>query len=369
MPKTQTEQLKAELLRKQTPRPVPTEDLLSSGSTVLNLACSGRHAGAFAKGTYCFFVGDSSSGKTIFTMTTLAEAAKNKQFKDHRLILDDVEHGMKFDVESFFGSLLTKRLEPPFGTKAKPRHSRLLEESYDRLEDLLTAGEPVVYIQDSNDALLAGDDVKTRAKQRKAKESGEDAKGSYGTAKAKLNSSRLPHIVSRLARTGSILIIVSQTRANIGFGAQFNPKTRSGGNALTFYATLELWTSVTEHLKKRVRGKDREIGIRTRIKVKKNRIQGGVQVVDVPIYRSLGLDDVGGCVDYLVSEKHWKTTSKEDGAGKIIASDFDGVEMDRESLCQYIEANELERELKATVAQVWRSIDGECAVQRKRRYE
>ena len=44
-------------------------DLLGTGSTLLNLAISGKTCGGFPAGKYVFFVGDSSSGKTFLALT------------------------------------------------------------------------------------------------------------------------------------------------------------------------------------------------------------------------------------------------------------------------------------------------------------
>src|ERR1700744_31319 len=56
---------------------------LGSGSTLINLECSGRPNGCFAKGTYTHIVGDSDSGKSVIALTAFAEANLNKQFDDY----------------------------------------------------------------------------------------------------------------------------------------------------------------------------------------------------------------------------------------------------------------------------------------------
>lgn len=77
---------------------------------------------------------------------------------------------------------------------------------------------------------------------------------------------------------------------------------------MKFYATLELWTSVKEKIKKVVRGKPRQLGIVASVQVKKNRLTGKESTVEVPFYHSCGIDDTGSCVDYLVEEGRWKAT-------------------------------------------------------------
>ena len=65
---------------------IPLSDYLGTGSTLLNLACTGKLQGGFLKGHYYSVVGDSSSGKTFLALTCFAEAAINKNFKEFRLI-------------------------------------------------------------------------------------------------------------------------------------------------------------------------------------------------------------------------------------------------------------------------------------------
>lgn len=340
-------------LLKRKPKPVESEAVLSSGSTVLNLACSGKTKGAFAKGRYYYWVGDSSSGKSYFSMAILAEACLNPAFKNYWLVYNDVEYGMGFDVGKFFPVL-------------KPRldlvHSKSLEGMYDHLDDTQDAG-PCIYIVDSMDALQPAAEIQKGKANKKARAKGTEEKGSYGTDKAKINSARLREATNKLAETGSILFIISQTRDNIGFGSQFNPKTRSGGTSLTFYATLELWTSVKENIAETILGKRRQLGILTKIKVKKNRQTGGQRIAEVPIYWSSGLDDVGGMVHFLVEEGHWK----EDKGRVIDAIDFK-LKMKREPLTQKIIADGLTKELRAIVVELWNRIEEACQVQRENRY-
>jgi hypothetical protein len=168
-----------------------------------------------------------------------------------------------------------------------------------------------------------------------------------------------------LRKSGSILIVISQTRDNIGFGAMFNPKTRGGGRSLKFYATLEIWSSVKGLIKKKVRGKDRQVGIVSLVHVKKNRVDGKDRQVTVPIMHSVGVDDVASCVDYLVEEKTWKKSDK----GIIDATDLD-FKGTRDQLIQHIEKEGLEKTLHIMVKETWDDIEKACeGFKRKSRYE
>jgi len=359
-----TEDLKKQLRKKPKKESLPKEkDGLSTGSTVLNLACSGNPTWGYQRGKYYLLVGDSASGKTFLALSAFAEAGGNKAFDRHRFIYDNGEGGALMDLSRFFGGAVADRLEPPAVSEdGEATFSTTVEEFYYRLDNALDQGDPFIYILDSMDLLSSEAEWDKFEERKDAWETGKSTTGSYGDGKAKQNSSNLRRVVSRLAETGSILIIIAQTRDNIGFGAQFNPKTRSGGHALRFYATLELWTSQKGHIKSTYKGKQREQGITCSVRVKKNRVTGRDRTADFPIYHSFGIDDVGGCVDYLVEEKYWTETK-----GKVKAKEFD-YEGSTEGLVQKIEAENREPELKALVAEVFAEIEEACAVKRKARY-
>jgi len=341
--------------------PIKTSDWLSTGSTILNLACSGLAKGGFAKGKYHFIVGDSASGKTWISLTCLAEAAINSEFDDYRFIYDNSEDGALMDIERFFGSKVAERLESPAAdAEGVPISSATVEEFYYNVDDAILDGRPFIYILDSMDSLSSKAEQDKFDEQKEAARKGKTTAGSYGDGKAKTNSSHLRKILPHLRKTNSILIIINQTRDNIGFG--FETKTRSGGHALRFYAHLEIWSSKAGQMKKAVRGKDREIGINSKIKVKKNRFTGRLREIVIPLYHSFGIDDVGSCIDYLISEKYWTKTKQT-----INADDFD-IKATREKLIRGIQEKGLESEVAALVEKVWNEIENECAVDRKSRY-
>lgn len=356
---TDIQKLKEKLQAKKQTKPL---EGLSTGSTLLNLACTNHPNIGFTKGRYFFIVGDSSSGKSFLSMTCLAEASINPAFDDYRFINDNPEDGILMDKIKYFGKRVAERMEPPEGTIDNPIHSSTVEEFYFHVDDALEQGRPFIYILDSMDCLTTEDDQDKFKEQKKARDKDKSVSGTYGTSKAKGNSRNLSQIIPKLKKTGSILIIISQTRDNIGFGAQFNPKTRSGGKALRFYATCEIWSSVKEHIKKTVLGKPRDIGIVSQLKVKKNRQTGREPVIEVNILHSVGIDDLGSMINYLLEEKHWSETRKV-----IDATEFE-VKMKEEDLIAHIESNNLEKKLKQTVYNVWKEIESGCTVKRKNKY-
>lgn len=365
-----TERTKQVLKAAKAPTKRPKEEkaqrCLSSGSTLLNLACTNTPTGAFVEGKYIFFVGDSASGKTFLSMSCFAEAARDSHFKNFRFIYDNVEDGCLIDLPALFGEKVAQKIEPPTKDEAGvPVYSSTVEEFYYHLHDALEQSKkekrPFIYVLDSMDGLSSVAEEEKFLQHKEAFEKGKTAAGSYGDGKAKKNSEGLRKALKGLRETGSILIIISQTRDNLGMG--FETKTRSGGRALRFYATLEIWMAIRGKIKKNIRGKDRVIGIQAKVQLKKNRITGEAHEVEMDIYPSYGIDDIGSCIDYLVKEAWW-----EKRKNSIEAKEFE-VTLTREKLIALVEEkNESIAKLQTITAECWNAIRNAGKLNRKKRY-
>lgn len=364
-----TEDVKKALTHKKEKRILTAADFLSTGSTMLNLACTDHPEHGFAKGHYYFIVGDSISGKTWLSLTCLAEAAINKNFKNHRFIYDNVEDGALMNIEQFFGAGVAKRMEAPaYDNSGNELYSDTIEDFYYNVDDAIRKGKPFIYILDSMDSLSSEQEADKFDDNKKAARAGRDRKGSYGDGKAKVNSAMIRRVIGNpLRKSGSILIVINQTRDNINALPFQSKKTRSGGHALHFYACLEMWSSVKERIEKTVKGKKRQLGVLSKVRVRKNRITGKERIVTIPIFHSVGIDDVGSCIDYLLEEKHWKETKEENK--KIINARELGIKGSRKRLIRTIENENLEKDLHEVVAEVWNDIEDACIIKRKRRYE
>lgn len=342
---------------------------VSTGSTLLNLGCSDSAFRGYQKGGYYFLVGDSASGKTWLSMSCFAESVINEEFKDYRLIFDDVEGGAQMDIEKYFGKAVADKMEPPERDSDGPVFSETVESFYYHLWDAIEAGKPFIYVLDSQDALTSEPEKEKFIKKKKASEADLKEKGSYGMDKPKYHSEHLRQCLSQIRKMGSILIIISQTRDNLGYG--FEKKTRSGGKALRFYANLEIWTSVIGSQQKTVNKIKRTIGSICLAQIKKNRITGKIgkdRAVEIPFYYELGIDDVGSCVDYLIKEKKWTKRGKSEKGGSLY--DATGIDFigSRNAIVAHIEANNLETVVRKLTAQTWREVDEQCIPKRKKRY-
>jgi recombination protein RecA len=298
-------------------------------------------------------IGDSSSGKTLVALSTLAECAHRAEFDSYDLIYRDVESACEFDIAKLFGQCLVDRLEATAGAEV------LTIQDFQRdVLRVIQAGRPFIYILDSFDAMDSEQEREAAAAQAEGKK----AKGSMGMEKAKVSGQILRRIVSPLKATDSLLIIISQTRDNID-PMSFQHKTRSGGNALRFYATHELWTAVAGKLKRHVNGEDFQIGVESKVKITKNKLTGKMRTVTLPLYYDLGIDDVGGCVDWLLERYHW-VKRKETIEARDLA--LTGT---REKLVREIERLGREDRLRRIVERVWLAQEEALRLDRKRRYE
>jgi len=157
---SETDEIKKAMKSKKKKNTISKKDFLSTGSTLLNLACTNNPRGGFIKGTYVFFVGDSSSGKTWLSLGCLAEASINKHFKDYRLIYDNGENGALMDLSYYFGDAVAERLEPPrYSDDGDEMFSSKIEEFYYNVDDAVKEGKPFIYILDSMDSLSSKDEA------------------------------------------------------------------------------------------------------------------------------------------------------------------------------------------------------------------
>src|SRR3990167_7048795 len=137
------DEIKKVLLAKRERPIISREGAVSTGSTLLNLACSDHPDCGFFKGAYYYLVGDSTSGKTWLSLSCFAEACLNSHFRDYRLIFDDVEGGDMMDMAYYFGERAAKRLEAPALSQRKgPINSDTVESFYYHISDLIKDGRP-----------------------------------------------------------------------------------------------------------------------------------------------------------------------------------------------------------------------------------
>jgi len=344
--------------------PINFSKLVPSGSTYLNCACSDRSHGAFGLGRIVNVIGDSDTGKSVLSLSTIASACTVPLFDDYDMFYRDAESADGFDKKHMFPSLVKRLCDPMY----KPN---TIEDFYADIMDKWNGRKKFIYVLDSLDSLTSEAEIKRVRKKtqsllvkrdpgskKKGKEKKE--KGTYGTDIPKAMSSLLRVIKKEISTQESLLIIVSQTRSNIGPSAFFQPRTRSGGDALTFYCTHVMWLGKE---KKITDGKYKEeLGRHVYVKVTKNKLTGKKRKAFFPIYTNYGIDDIGSCIDFLVETNHWKLRKQT-----ILAEEI-GVEGAKKGLISYIEQNNMEGKLRRAMANAWETREKEICLDRKPRF-
>lgn len=355
---------KREIERKQ----IDISTLISSGSTMLNLACSDSPYGAFALGRIVTLPGGSASGKTMLMLTMLAECANDKRFDEYDLIYDDGEETCGgFDISYLFGKNLAKRIcAPQTNEEEENLHSETVQDFKANILMRVKTGSSFIYILDSLDSLTSDEELKKEYRQAlmKAKdpEAVKELKGSYKTEKAKAIGEALRMINNQIKYTKSALFIVQQERANVGvtFGSK---KTTSGGMAPFFYSTHQVWLNLKKPITKEVKKQNRKIGHKITAKVKKNKITGKLRDVEFDIYYDYGLDDISSCLDFLISTGHWDKKENTINAHEL------SIEGGRIKIIEEIENQKLQKDLQEITGNVWLSIEESLRLGRGRKFE
>lgn len=322
---------------------IESKIFVPSSSILLNLACANREKGAFRLGRFINIIGESQSGKSFLSISLLAECARDHRFDNHELIYDDAESACSFDLEHLFGEKTVSRIQ-------MEEPSDKVEDFFNTLRKKLKTEKPFIYVLDSYDALSTDkEEAKTDA-TFDARDKGKKVTGDYGMQKAKISSQLFRMIKGKLNNTNSLLIIISQTRANID-PMSFSKVTRSGGKALDFYASTIMWMNVRKKLMKTVMDNEHQVGVKTLIKISKCRETGRPTKIPMTINFYYGIDDITDSVEFLVDNKVFKMITKQ----KFEAPQFEfkGV---AKTLVRYIEEHNMEDKLKKLVADTWFEI-------------
>ena len=333
-------------------------DYLSTGVTLIDLSLRGSSGGGIRKGRVYRLNGRPSGGKTFVGRTILAEAAQSKWFQDYELIYDDVERGALMDTQKFFGQKLVDRLRAPgYTNKGRAIYSTNTDDFYNRVSKKLSTGKRIIWIEDSLDALEGiGENKMT-------------------DNKAKIHSQRLRRLMDPLEETGSILVLVSQARANVGASMFEDEDITAGGRALEHYPSADIRLRKAKAIRKTLNKTKYSIGSIIRANVSKNRISGKNHTVYFPFFPEYGIDDIGANINYLQANKHWKTGKTDDDDDEDDGTDNKAItapefkfEGPKDRLIIKIETEGLQKELQILTAKVWKEIEIALQPQRLPRY-
>jgi hypothetical protein len=353
-------------VKEKEPKKERNLEFVSTGSWLLNLALTDMVNGGWPLGDMVNLIGDSDTAKSLIGLATMAEAVRDSRFDDHKLVYYAVETGLYFPMELMFGKNI-KRVE-------------LKRKSPYTIQDWKTnimnkSRKPIIAVLDSADALTTEEELKMSYGEKERKE------GYINQLKPKVFSASLSPIVGQLHEHNSLLVVISQTRANIG--VSFGPaKRRASGDALRFYSSCEPWLQKVTPITIKIRGEEIKIGEVIRAKVARTRITGKSREVTFQVYDKYGIDNVGSSIDWLVKWNFWgilkpekkegdegeKPTKKEKKAAEIIDTGGDFENLIRQDLIKHIEDNNLEDKLKNILQESWNELEKELELDRKPRY-
>jgi RecA/RadA recombinase len=316
----------------------PRGGLISTGSTLLDLAISGGiyERGGLPGGILVEIFGPSGAGKTVL----LCEIAGGVQRAGGEVKFNDPEARLNRQFASLFGFDASKAgiSMPDTVTEVFGEIREWKPKDPDRINGVMADSLAAL----STDMEMDGGD---KMGQRRAKEFSEQLRVTCRT----------------ITKQGFLVVCSNQVRHNMERST--NPYAEKyktpGGEATGFYASLRLQCRNPEKIKRKLKigGKEefRVVGVETDIYVYKSSIWEPYHTAPVKIMFDYGIDDVSANLEYL-KQRIGATTYN-------IGNDKYGSSL--ESAAHRVEAADAEHLLRDEVIRVWREVEERFKVERQ----
>lgn len=240
-------------------------EAISTGSLSLDV---GLGVGGFAKGRVVEIYGPEASGKTTLSLQAMANAQRKGGtvgFVDAEQALD-VSYAKKLGVK--FDDTLVM-CQPESG-----------EQALQIAREMIESGAFDMVVVDSVAALVPQKEL-----------DGEIEDQNMGL-QARMMGKAMRVLTPIIKKSNTLVIFINQLREKIGV-MHGDPTTTTGGNALKFYASVRLRIrkqgGADGKLAVKIDGVERE-GYRLIVKIVKNKLNGPVEDIEIPILFGIGVD-------------------------------------------------------------------------------
>lgn len=332
------EQVKTRVERSPREKPVldGSDQVISTGSTLLDLAISGSRfeKGGIPGGIMVEIFGPSGAGKTVL----LCEMAGAVQRQGGEVMFSDPEGRLNAQ----FAQLFDFKVE-----NAK----------YDMANTVTELFEPIRKWEPKFEGINAvfADSLAALSTNLELNEKDGDK---YGMRRAKEFSEECRKVCRVLPQRNILLVCSNQVRQNPDAGLYGEKFKSPGGEAIGFYASLRLRCSNARKIyRERSVGKGTEkrvVGVETTIRVHKSSVDRPFREAEVSIIYDYGVDDVRANLEYIKAGTGATTY--------LIGVERMGVSLDR--AIRTVEDGGLESRLKAQVIELWRETEAKFKVER-----
>lgn len=315
--------------------PITTDIIVSTGSTLLDLAISGGRVrgGGIPGGMMVEIFGPSSAGKTAL----LSEIGASVQSKGGSVAVVDPEGRIDKEYTKVYGLELNK------SNYSRPD---TVHEMFKSIEEWEPENPDCIN-------LMAVDSIAALSTEKEME--GEDKRGQL---KAKQLSEGCRKVARIIAKNHKLIIFTNQERQG-EYG-----KTTPGGFAVGYHASLRLRISRIFKGSKIEKTKTlpsgikitKTLGIKSEILVKKSSIDNEFRTAPLYIVFGIGIDDLRANLQYM------KDVNKKT---KYNCFDKEFARMD--DAIKFIEINNLEEKLRDTVINQWEEIELMFKTNRKRK--
>lgn len=319
-----------------------TEVMISTGSTLLDLAISGQrvHGGGLPGGILVEIFGPNGTGKTVF----LCEIGGAIQRQGGSLMFHDPEARLNKQFASMF-DLDTSKM------------------SYDTPDTVPQVFKAVRAWAPTTPKKINGIMADSLAALSTDLEMGQEDGDKMGMRRAKELSEECRKTARILSQNNYLMVASNQVRVDVGGMGNTKYKT-PGGEAVGFYSSVRLQIKPAfkgNKIKKKVTIKGKEVerivGINIDVHVFKNSVAAPYKTVPVTIIFDYGIDDVRQNLQFI---KTYTKSSTYIFKGEKLAVSL-------EQSIKKIERYEREDELKEEVIALWAEIEEQFVSNRKRK--